>query len=170
MPPQGKCEVINSGKIPSWHFAPEHGQKWYREPVYKPNQYVLNGHTYEKVSAFSPNASSDVATASIVPEYFKEVLPLSELKGTCNKHGHLSLLESACWNKQYKPKLKSIILGVTLTMDDFYTCPKRPEDIFPVMCFVRDRLEELLEQHHIQAKVQVAPVECKVSGFLMKTP
>lgn len=49
-----------------------------------------------------------------------------------------------------------------MTMDDFYTCPKKPDDIMPMVCYVRDSIQEVLWRHHIVAQVKVAPVECKV--------
>jgi hypothetical protein len=64
----------------------------------------------------------------------------------------------------HRPKGKEVQVGVKLTMDDFYTCPKKPDDIMPMVCYVRDSIQEILWRHHITAQVKVAPVECKVGG------
>jgi hypothetical protein len=166
-----KCEVINSGKVPSWHKS-EHTQKgfkWYKEPIYSYDDYKINGRAYAKVAAYEIDESegaASVSIAAVAPQgaYYSHVFPLSELKGSCGSTGSLTRLESACWNKAYKPKAKEMDLGVKLTMDDFYTCPKKPDDIFPLVCYVRDSVQELLYKHGIEAKVKVAPVECKVRG------
>lgn len=168
MPPNMKCEVISSGKVPSWHSS-EHtqkGNKWYKEPIYSYDDYKINGRAYAKAAAYEidDTDSSAVSIASVAPQgaYYSHVFPLSELKGTCNTYGLLGRLESACWNKAYKPKPKEVELGVKLTMDDYYTCPKQSDDILPLVCYVRDSLQELLYKHGIEGKIKVAPVECKV--------
>lgn len=170
MPQTMKCEVISSGKVPSWHSS-EHtqkGHKWYKEPIYSYDDYKINGRAYAKTAAYEIDDadSSAVSIASVAPQgaYYSHVFPLSELKGTCNTYGLLGRLDSACWNKAYKPKPKEVELGVKLTMDDYYTCPKHSDDILPLVCYVRDSLQELLYKHGIEGKIKVAPVECKVRG------
>lgn len=175
MPPSMKCEVITSGKVPSWHST-EHtqkGYKWYKEPIYTYDEYSINGRSYPKVAAYEidDTDSSAVAIASVAPQgaYYQQVFPLSDLKGTCNTYGTLGRLDAACWNKAYKPKPKVVDLGVKLTMDDFYQCPKKTDDIFPLVCYVRDSMQELLYKHGIEAKIKVAPVECKVRDSVTVT-
>lgn len=107
-PPGGKCEVINSGKVPSWHKATQKGAKWFKDiQIYHPNTYYLGGKYYEKATHFDvdeneASTSGGHGAERNAPQYYREVFPLSELKGTCNSAGTLSRLESACWNKHYR--------------------------------------------------------------------
>jgi hypothetical protein len=109
IPVGGKCEVINSGKVPSWHKSTQKGFKWFKDvQIYHPNTYSIGGQFYEKAGHYDVDDSEAVATAGgfgaerNAPAYYREVFPLSELKGACNSAGVLSRLESACWNKHYK--------------------------------------------------------------------
>lgn len=160
------CEVINSGKTPRWaQSADKPGHKWFKQQGYTSDKYIINGQVYEKVSTFDPYAGVNGSD----PAYFREVFPLSELKARCNKQGHLSRLESACWNKQYKPKSHEVLLGVKLTMNEFYTCPKKADEMQPMVCYVSDAVREMLHKQGIDVRAKIAPVECKVGDKLLET-
>lgn len=161
LPIKSSCEVINAGKVPKWYSsspAPAPVSKWYQAPGYSPYKYSYNGQPYDKHSTYDPASGS----YGQEPAYFQEVFPLSELKARCNRWGHLSKLESACWNKLFRPKPRSMLVGVILTMNDYYSCPKQASGLDPLICYVTNSIEETLNTAGVPVKVKAAPVECKV--------
>jgi hypothetical protein len=148
--------------VPKWHEAAS-ATKWYREAGYSPYRYHYKGAAYDKHSSYDPERRA--FNAAQEPAYYQEVFPLSELAPKCNKWGQLSKLESACWNKRFRPKPRSMLVGVTLTMNDYYTCPKHAAELDPLICYVSGAVDELLERTDLPVKVKAAPVECKVSSF-----
>lgn len=92
--------------------------------------------------------------------YYDDVWPLANLQAKCTKQGRIAKLESACWNKEYKPAPGLVVLVVTASLSG--DCPSQAaadeaKDV--VACTV----EDALEYADIKTKIKGATVSCTVS-------
>lgn len=160
----GRCETITSGKTPKWHQAGN--KKWYEEAGYSGEKYAVAGKVYDKAGSFDPT-TGQVCSDCKEPPYYKEVHPLAELKGKCNKANQLVHLSSACWNKDYKP-LKKVVLEAKLELwEEDYKKSHCPSDarLDELRHWVADNVDHALEEHYIDAKVKTGVYDCKPADY-----
>lgn len=156
----GKCFSISSGKSPKW--ASSGGQPWYTNPAYHGDSYSYNGQVYDKYSKVDPATNTECASCQGDSYYYSQVLPLAQLTARCNKAGQLDKLETACWNSNYKPSPKLLVLLVTVELDSCGPCSAcpNPEEADYLRSAVANKIAEDLAYADIKAKIKAAVVDC----------